>query len=97
MSFSVAGKYFELSSFTLNTETWVPIIVAIPCHRVVIENTDQVNPIYFRTAEGGAQKTILQGSELDINAETITFNPGDIIGECLASAGTGPVVASFTR
>lgn len=91
------ARYFDLLRFALTQNNWTPITVPIPCHRIVIENTDLSNSIFFRVEEGGAEKEIPAGQELDIDSKEATWNPGDIIGACRPSAASATACVSYTR
>ena len=90
-------KSFDIKRFPLAASTWTDIIVQIPCSRIVIENNDTGTTMKFRVEEGGFEKTIAAGLELDINTYgSGCFAPGQVIGQVWAT-GTGPAIVTYTR
>lgn len=89
-------KVFDILRVTLAASTWTNIVVPVQCSRVVIENADTGNTMRVRLEEGGSEKVIAAGLELDIN----TYGSGGIAPGVLCqvfAAGTGPAVVTFTR
>jgi hypothetical protein len=96
-----ANKYFLIRHFPLTTTEWTPIVVPTPCNcsQVVLENGDAANSQLIRTdpADANTQKTLQASLELRVTGLATCFNGGDILCYAQASAGVGPIIASFIR
>lgn len=91
------AKYFDLRAFAAPQNQWVDITVSIACHRIVVENRDLTTSCFIRIVEGGPEKEIPPGQELDIDCAGEAFRPNDVIGAAKSAAATGAnVLVSYT-
>lgn len=85
-----------------NTFGGVAVVTSMDCSRVVIENTDAAIDINVRSnpADGGTQKTLPKGLELDINVRAnsgVPFPAGTVVCWLAGVSGAPVACVTFTR
>lgn len=90
---------FEIRRFSLVANAWVPITVPMDCSKIVLQNEDASNGQAVRTNKDdpSTEKTIPAGIELTVQSIATAFTAGSVICWIKASAGSGPMVVSYTR